>query len=481
MRSVALAVVVVTSACVSDVVDDDLVVGASGVIDEGVIVGAVDWVSATSLSGVQRQASRATGFVRVPEALARCSGFLIAPDLLMTNHHCIPSAHFAARVTANFTYESRWDESGLFTCDEYVTGDADLDYAVVRCRGRPGDTYGVLSLGDAAVGENTRVELFHQQCDFFADRDCLPLKKMSPGRITGGIGATRLTHDADMLGGSSGGPLVAAGTTRVVAINNAEMVKDNTGRGTTNLAVPMSRIVAQLRAQHVFDDAAADDCAAVPAAGRVIDEDDGCVTLGGDARWLRSVEDAGDGGDLVWTGTTANATAGNFARYDVHVAAAGRYELAVALDADYGTASVARYRVAHAGAVDTVAIAQAGKDGFVVLGTYAFAGADADEYVRVDDNTGVRGEHLVFDALRVRPAAAACARVQVTGASQLNVRADPSTQHAPVGVLAGGEIVARTETTRGQTIRDTSDWFRVEKPGLAGYISAAYAVCVAEN
>ncbi len=452
--------------------------GASNV-EGGVIVGAVDWVDAIDLpaASVERKASRATAYVTVPEAQARCSGFLISADVLMTNRHCIPTAYFATNVRAHFLYERTDVAAGIVVCDEFIGADEALDYALVRCKGRPGDVYGFLDLDDRALTEGFGIQLFHQQCDSFTTPDCLPVKKMSPGRITGGIGPDRITHDADMLGGSSGGAIVAKGTTRVVALNNSHFVNSTNGRGTTNLGVPMRRILPQLRAR--FPSVLGPDpaCAAIAAAGRVVDEDDGCVTLGGDPRYLRAVEDAGNDGDLVWTGTTAHATPSNFAAYTLRFERAGRYEIAASLSSTYATATTARYAVRHGGVVDTVTVDQRGKDGFVVIGTFDFA-AGGDQSVIVGDNTGASGEQVVFDAVRVTPTtpapAAACAHIRITAAT-LNVRPTASTAQAAVGSLVAGDVVDRTATVVGQSVRGTTTWYGIASP--AGYVSAAYAVC----
>jgi len=227
-------------------------------------------------------------------------------------------------------------------------------------------------------------------------------------------------------------------------------------------------------------------CTAIPAAGRILDEDDDCVTLGGEARFLRSVEGAGYDNDLLWTGTTANSAAGNFAEYALNFAAAGRFELGVYIDATTATATRARYTVRHSGGSTDVVIDQnrVTTSGFFSLGTYSFA-AGARHTVRLNDNTGDRSQQLVIDALLVKPAAGAapappaatCTQVRV-GSDSLNVRPDPNTSRAAVGVLAAGSVVTRTGSVSGQVVRGTDVWFAISAPGVAGYISSAYATCV---
>jgi len=468
-----------------DVAADALVTDATAVLDQGVIVGPLDWQEAASLpAGALRTASRAAGYVSIPEMQSRCSGFLIGRDIVMTNHHCVPDASAAVGVTVNFTYETAWSDVGLFRCDQFIGANETLDYALVRCRGTPGDTHGSLAIDARALRPERAIALLHQQCDYFTNEACAPTKKVSPGKVTG-IAGNRITHDADMLGGSSGGGIIDPTTGAVIAINNAHVSRGTTGgRGTTNIGVPMSLIVPDIRAR--FPDVLGTACAKIPAAGRDLDEDDGCTTLGGDTRWWRAVEGAGADGDLAWTGTTTNSAPNNFARWTLDVEVAGTYDLSVWIDAATASAGGARYTVTSADGTTAVMLNQAAvtTSSFVSLGRFAFAPGRPGS-VRVDDNTGVRGEQLVVDALRVRPVAttpppptASCSRVRVVDTAALNVRRTPDTSQAPVGTLAGDEVVARLRTVTGASVRGTTAWYEIEKPGLRGYISSSYAACV---
>ena len=479
----------VVAGCATDLDSDDadFVVDAAAVLDEGVIVGDLDWVNASTLTGVAKTAAKATGYVSIPESRARCSGFLIGRDLLMTNNHCIPDAGSAVGVKVNFKYDTTFDTSGLVACDEFIGTNAALDYTIVRCTGLPGDTYGWLTIDPVALGAGDPIQLLHQQCDYATAPACAPTKKLSPGKILATTRiANRVTHDADMLGGSSGGAIVAPNSTNVIAINNAHVVPDNTGRGTTNIGVPMSLIGPDLRSRFpdLFE---ALPCDSIPAAGRIIEEDDSCVTLGGEARFFRSVEGAGYDNDLLWTGTTSNSTAGNFAEYKLSFATAGRFEIGVYIDATVGTASRARYTVRHSGGSTDVVVNQGtvSASGFFSLGTFNFA-AGAGHSVRVNDNTGDRSQQLVIDAVLVKPvtvaapptSTATCTQVRVTGAESLNVRPDPNTSRGAVGVLQGGQVVNRTGSVTGQVVRGTNVWYAISTTGITGYISASYATCV---
>jgi hypothetical protein len=83
------------------------------------------------------------------------SGFLIAPDLLLTNHHVLPDAETAAAAVAEFNYQADWggqlEPVRRFTCDaSFFHISTELDYAIVRVNGAPGDLYGFVDLAKRA-------------------------------------------------------------------------------------------------------------------------------------------------------------------------------------------------------------------------------------------------------------------------------------------------------------------------------------------
>lgn len=455
---------------------------APSVLDDGLIFGPVDWADAASLpaGSVERRAANAAGYVFIPVSSSRCSGFLIAPDVLMTNHHCVPDAAHAAGVIVNFQFETQWRQEGVVRCERFLGADATLDYALVGCTGRPGDRYGVLELDDAPVAVGAAITMLHQQCDWTTTPDCEPTKKLSPGTITE-VGARDVAHRADSLGGSSGGAIVRAGTTSVVAINKSHALPDPAhGFAGANYGTPMSAIVPHLRARFP---AVLPTCASLPGSETILDEDHACLTLSG-GPGVAAVEGSGHGGDLVRFDTlveAAGATSTASAEWRLRVAQGGEYRLSAFVDAAIPTTRHARYRLTRGAQSAVVEVDQAAvaESGFVALGTWAFD-ANAEVRLRLDAVTGEAGAVLVVDALRVEPISIApppCPRVRVTASSTLNVRPQPDTAHGAVGTLAANEVVARLQTGTGELVRGTAEWHRIEKPGLTGWVSAAWTVC----
>src|SRR6476469_6038031 len=83
------------------------------------------------------------------------SGFLIAPDLLLTNNHVFPSAESAAAAQIQFNYQNNW--AGVLQPTRTYSTDtsrfhtnADLDYSIVRVVDAPGDLYGYIDISARA-------------------------------------------------------------------------------------------------------------------------------------------------------------------------------------------------------------------------------------------------------------------------------------------------------------------------------------------
>lgn len=139
----------------------------------------------------------------------------------------------------------------------------------------------------------------------------------------------------------------------------------------------------------------ADRCQVLPADG-VIEPRSACYLAAGDPRaWHR--EPGGYGGAREWTLTGAAGAATSFAQWIIHPGSAGRYRVEVFAG---GGAALASYEVVHAGTRESIAIDQAAASGFVALGDFDFTG-EGDEHVQLGSATGVPGEQLVFDAVRV--------------------------------------------------------------------------------
>lgn len=255
MKSTVVGLVVVGSfsfvGCVADLGGSDGIDAVDGGKDEGaVILGSVDWQEASSIAEgtAQRQNARAVAYLDIPAMGSRCTGFLIAPDTIMTNHHCIPQASAARGVSAYFHYEQNAAGDSPVDCSVFVGNDDALDYALLQCPSRPGDSLGVVELDARNARRGEAAYVIHQNCDYYADPNCAPTKKLSPGSVQSAPSSSNsdIGHSADTLGGSSGSPLFAGDSHKVIGLHHVGTGGNNMGRGSMNYAVPMARIVPEL-------------------------------------------------------------------------------------------------------------------------------------------------------------------------------------------------------------------------------------------
>jgi endonuclease G, mitochondrial len=230
------------------------------------------------------RAARAVGriAVRAPDGRQKAwgTGFLIAPNLLLTNHHILPDIQSALRSEAHFEYELnvegeacgptifRLDAARLFFAHE------PLDFAVVAVQGRAenGDTalsaYGHLplvgALGKASEGEWLTI-VQHPR----GERKQLCIRENQLIRRDTDV----LWYSTDTLGGSSGSP-VFNNDWYVVALHHSGVPDERDGRMRTidgqvfdpgrhkeedirwiaNEGIRVSRIVDTLRESAVADD-----------------------------------------------------------------------------------------------------------------------------------------------------------------------------------------------------------------------------------
>ena len=147
-------------------------------------------------------------------------------------------------------------------------------------------------------------------------------------------------------------------------------------------------------------------CGTIPPAGAVIDDREDCARAFGPERYWR-VEDVGHGGHLRWTDAYQGADPSNWARFELHFDAAGQYEVEYHSVGQFAVFDAVRYEIVHRDQTETLAVDQAGRDGWMSLGTFGFA-RGGEQSVSLFDNAPAPvadGQRIVFDALRIRPAA----------------------------------------------------------------------------
>ena len=171
---------------------------------------------------------------------SRCTGFLISDNVIMTNHHCIPTALDATGVSVLFTGIDGKQE--IVDCSTFIGNDLKLDFALLKCEGSPGEVFGVAELGGELPEEGDKIFVIQQNCDFYLKGPCDPTQKLSLGLVK--KVADSIFHDADTLGGSSGSPVFDQETNKVIGLHHAGWGANYYGRGVVNLAVPMNKILS---------------------------------------------------------------------------------------------------------------------------------------------------------------------------------------------------------------------------------------------
>ena len=183
----------------------------------------------------------AVGRVELPEGTARGTGFLVAPDLLLTNQHVLKEQAYLAEAVVRFNYLN--DTSGVAAAgnvtrikpDFYkVSPPADLDYALVRLVDKPlaaitveaedgmrpmaellaaGKHKGYLVLAPRVLIPNSRVNILQHP-------DGNPLKVVMTQNYIVHVTDKRAQYVADTMEGSSGSPVFNANW-EVVALHHS--------------------------------------------------------------------------------------------------------------------------------------------------------------------------------------------------------------------------------------------------------------------
>ena len=162
-----------------------------------------------------------------------CTGFLVGPDLFMTNHHCLHDENgllpiTGARIFMDYYQELEVDRTrGGITArvSEILQMDELKDYALLRLDTPIGDTYGWLEL-DTTTPANTgqSVKIIHHS----GNRSKEISRRNSqivdiPAAFIAEFPELNyaLGYLADTQGGSSGGPVFLLDGTGVIAINHS--------------------------------------------------------------------------------------------------------------------------------------------------------------------------------------------------------------------------------------------------------------------
>lgn len=172
------------------------------------------------------------------------TGFLVAPDLLMTNNHVIASAVEAITTEYSFNYQLGRDGKllDIVPVQAMLEGlfytNPDLDYTVLQLFDEPGKTFGVLKLKEIMVRKDDRVAIIQHPGGH--------LKKISmQNNFVAYADARDVQYTTSTLPGSSGSP-VFNDKFEVIAIHHSGGLLEEPGTGRRYLCNAGTSMIAVL-------------------------------------------------------------------------------------------------------------------------------------------------------------------------------------------------------------------------------------------
>jgi V8-like Glu-specific endopeptidase len=134
------------------------------------------------------------------------TGFLVPGDLLLTNHHVLPSEEVARETILHFNYQKTTDgldapveRVGLLPDQVFLTSEQD-DWTVVRTHGNPSERWGMLNLATATPKVGERVSIIQHPGG--GDKQIALHHNLIVF-----VGDNRVQYLTDTLPGSSGSPV----------------------------------------------------------------------------------------------------------------------------------------------------------------------------------------------------------------------------------------------------------------------------------
>ena len=229
-----------------------------------VIIGSPDFEKMRDLptDSQDYQLGRKVGWILTPQRnnpgrYWACTGFLVGPDLLMTNHHCLHDDSGLLSLDGTLIlmdyYQDRDVNPTFGGITARVSGivkmDAGLDYALLRLDSPIGETYGWLELDIDIEPDNSSQSvkiISHPQsrAKEIARRNSQILALAPAARADFPY---ILLYLADTQGGSSGSPVFLQDGTGVIAIHHSGVSNQLTGEPLYNVGSLMSHIVPEIR------------------------------------------------------------------------------------------------------------------------------------------------------------------------------------------------------------------------------------------
>jgi hypothetical protein len=176
------------------------------------------------------------------------SGFMIAGDLLVTNHHVLADQDDAGGATVHFNYQKTVEghdadvEEARLDPGAFFATSVDDDCTIVKALGSPTTRWGALDLLPASIREDDRVNIIQhpggeqKQLSFFHN-------------LVVYVGEGRVQYLTDTLPGSSGSPVFDKDWNLVALHHSGGWIPEPGARGRffRNEGIHVDRLIAMLR------------------------------------------------------------------------------------------------------------------------------------------------------------------------------------------------------------------------------------------
>jgi len=165
--------------------------------------------------------ARSVAYIGVHMSHKRWSGtgFLIAPDLVLTNNHVVPNADLLSNTLIRFNYEENFQGEAQQPHEYHVQlnslfhTNADLDYTILQIEGAPGTQWGWLPLVPRVIRRDDRINIIQHP-------NGQPKQISMQNNFVQYVGGNVVQYVTSTLPGSSGSP-VLNDNWEVVALHHA--------------------------------------------------------------------------------------------------------------------------------------------------------------------------------------------------------------------------------------------------------------------
>jgi len=148
-----------------------------------------------------------------------CTGFLISPNQLLTNEHCINSTYRCSTALAIFGFFHSTGQTEQARCAKIIVKDKSLDFSLIELDRPAGNNWGFLTLA-TNVPVTPQKLYIPQHPDGRIQETSIEGCRMIQPLVQGVDRNTDFSHSCDTEGGASGSPTIDETTNEVVGLHH---------------------------------------------------------------------------------------------------------------------------------------------------------------------------------------------------------------------------------------------------------------------